>query len=357
MKELQLNIFGARLRSARLIAGLSLQELSDKMDNNVTKQALSKYEKGLMKPSSSVLMMLSKALGFKPDYFLRDSIVQFKEVEFRKKSNLSKKDEMSVLEVARRFYERYSEIESILGIESHFNNPLAGILISSYDDVEMAALRLRDEWDLGLQPVSNILEMLESKGIKILLLEGQDNLDGISILVDNNEPVVVINSCGKSIERIRFTIIHELAHSLLKFSKSILSDKKLMEKMCHYFASCFLLPTKILLKMIGNRKRTYIRIEELINIKKYVGISIRAIVYRLKQIRIITENYYKRWSVWLTKTYGAKEEPGRYIGVEESNRFMQLINHAISEGLISLSKASSLTGMPINQIKSVKEFV
>ena len=44
-------VFGNRLAIARKMRGLSLQELADLTGNVVTKQAISKYEKGLMAPT------------------------------------------------------------------------------------------------------------------------------------------------------------------------------------------------------------------------------------------------------------------------------------------------------------------
>jgi len=63
------NIFGKKLISARKMAGLSLQKLADRIGNRVTKQALSKYEQGKMKPDSEVLILLSKALKVPIDFF------------------------------------------------------------------------------------------------------------------------------------------------------------------------------------------------------------------------------------------------------------------------------------------------
>jgi len=51
-------MFGERLKSARKMAGLSMQTLADKMDNVVTKQAISKYEKNRMKPDGRFLLCL-----------------------------------------------------------------------------------------------------------------------------------------------------------------------------------------------------------------------------------------------------------------------------------------------------------
>ena len=56
------NFFGARLMQARKMTGFTMQQLADLLDNVVTKQALSKYESGLMKPSSSVLLALCRVL-------------------------------------------------------------------------------------------------------------------------------------------------------------------------------------------------------------------------------------------------------------------------------------------------------
>ncbi|MCF6296063.1 MAG: XRE family transcriptional regulator [Flavobacteriaceae bacterium] len=356
MEKYSLDAFGIRLKSARKIAGLSLQELSNKMSNEVTKQSLSKYEKGLMKPSPKVLLLLSRSLSVNPDFFLKSNIVNFKAISFRKRTSLSKKEEESILEKAKKYYENYLEIENILGIKNDFINPLEKLKINDFSDLDEAAKQLRDFWNLGTQPISNIIEMLESNGIKVFLIDDNEKIDGIASLIKNGSPLIIVNKGDKPLERIRFTIIHELAHVLLKFNSNIKVNSKLIEKMCHYFASCFLIPGEVLIKMIGGKRR-YIKIEELITIKNYFGISLRAIIYRLKQIGVITENYHRRWSIWLSKTYGAKYEPGNYIGVEGPYRFIQLINRALSEELISISKAASLSNVPIHKFKKIEPIV
>lgn len=54
--------FGVRLRAARKMAGLSLEDLAGKLGGRVTKQALSKYETGRMMPSPEVLERLVEVL-------------------------------------------------------------------------------------------------------------------------------------------------------------------------------------------------------------------------------------------------------------------------------------------------------
>jgi len=154
-----------------------------------------------------------------------------------------------------------------------------------------------------------------------------------------------------TIERLRFTIIHEFAHLILNLIASIKNNSKEIESICHRFSSCFLLPSEVLVNMIGGMNRKRIEIQELIKIKEYFGISLRAIIHRLKEMHVITSVYYKKWMVYLSKTYGAKKEPGDYNGDERPKEMEVYVNRALSEGLISLSKAAVILDTDINEFR------
>lgn len=62
------NVFGARLKNARVINGMSMDDLCAKMNNLVSKQTISKYESGKMLPNSTNLIALANALNVRPDY-------------------------------------------------------------------------------------------------------------------------------------------------------------------------------------------------------------------------------------------------------------------------------------------------
>lgn len=357
MNTQELTFFGTRLKLARKMAGMSLQDLADRIGNLVSKQSLNKYEQGLMNPTNEVLMVLSNALTIKPDFFLKKSAPEIGVISFRKTASLLKKDEDSIIERVRYYIERLSEIERILNVDVKFINPIADDIIKDSNDVEAAATKLRIHWDLGSMPIPSIIEMLELKGIRILLIDNVDQFDGLAIITNNGIPVVAVNIKGKPIERIRFTIIHELAHLLLNFSNNIKADQKLVEKLCHHFSSCFLLPSPMLIKMIGSNHRNYIVINELISIKEYYGISIRAIVYRLLGLNVITQNYYQRWMIYMSKTYGQKDEPGKYIGQEKQKYLEQLVDRAFAEDIVSLSKAALLLDVDVYQIRKGVENV
>jgi len=345
------NQFGNRLKYARKMSGLSLQDLANAIENKITKQALSKYENGLMNPSSKVVMALSKVLNVKPDYFLKKQNIEFGELQFRKQVRFPKKSEESLIERIRDYVERLLEIEKIIGVSDEFVNPLKDMVISERSDVKQATSRLRASWDLGFGSLHNLVETLENKGVKVFLSEEEETFDGLAVMTSQGVPIVAVNTFERPVERVRFTIIHELAHLLLNFSDGVKQDKKAIESFCHFFSSCFLLPENILINAIG-KSRTYIKIDELISIKESYGISIRAIVYRLEQIGVISKTYLKRWMIYMNKEYGKKNEPGTYKGEEKSKRIYLLVNRALAEDLITTSKAAALLNTDINKIRT-----
>ena len=64
-------IFSQRLKNARIMQGLSMDELCEVMGNIVSKQAISKYENGKMLPNSTVLIQLANVLHTSIDYFFK----------------------------------------------------------------------------------------------------------------------------------------------------------------------------------------------------------------------------------------------------------------------------------------------
>src|SRR5258706_12050904 len=111
------NVFGNKLVSARKMAGMSLQDLENKLEKFVSRQALHKYEQGKMKPDSQVLIALSNVLNVPVDYFysVPSVKVELKNVDYRKySSKLSKIEQLSIEEKAKENCERYLELEHLI---------------------------------------------------------------------------------------------------------------------------------------------------------------------------------------------------------------------------------------------------
>ena len=156
-------IFGRRLKSARLMKRLTMDELSRRTNGEVSKPNISKYEAGKMMPSSRVHILLAQALGMDFDYFFRPVTAQItRPADYRKKSKLSKGNENAINEEVKDKAERYLEIEDTLGISTDFDYDLSDIEVSNRNDVKRVVARIREDWHLGLGPISNIIDLLES---------------------------------------------------------------------------------------------------------------------------------------------------------------------------------------------------
>ena len=343
MKE----IFAQRLKSARLMNGLSLQALSDKMNNLVSKQAINKYEQGIMLPNSDILAQIALALNQKIDYFFREKNIELRNVEFRKRAKMTNKAQEIVKEKTVDFLERYFEIELLLNEEIKFENPFKNFEIEYQYDIELAAEKLRKDWDLGVNPIHNVVEMLEAKGVKIFEFDNNEVFDGLSAWI-NDVPVIVLKQ-NVDVVRKRFTALHEFAHLVLEFPTE--DNEKRTEKLCHSFAGALLLPQKELIRELGpNRRR--ISIHELRSLKEYYGISMQAIMARAYTLGLINSQRYKQFCIFMRSAGYAKSEPGEFKGLEITSRFTNLIYHAASEELITLNKAASLMNMRLTDLQT-----
>jgi Zn-dependent peptidase ImmA (M78 family)/DNA-binding XRE family transcriptional regulator len=342
-------VFAERFKSARLMKGFSLQDLADALDNKLSRQSLYRYEKGVVIPDTEKIHALSKVFDVSPDYFFRTTKVEIGEVAYRKLSKAPQKEASAIKEKTKEYLSRYLELEEILGLANEFDNPLKNVgVVTDYEHVNEAAKQLRKTWNLGNGAIFNVVELLEDKNIKVVKLNVNDTFDGLQTLVNGNIPVVAYNSNKiNKPDRIRFTLLHELAHLLLEFGNVTGRQK---ETLCHQFAGSVLLPDETLKAELGEH-RNKLSINELGNIKKQYGISMQAVVMRAKDCEIINDHYTKQFFLIIRQMNWKVDEPVEYNGAEESNRFEQLLFRALIEDQISMSKAASLNNQPLADFK------
>ncbi len=243
-------------------------------------------------------------------------------------------------------------LEESLGIGQEFANPMNGFTVNTMEDVETAALMLRNVWQLGYDSIVNVLELLESKLFKILLLDTDEKLDGFSGHRGSN-PVIVLNK-RYAVDRLRFTALHEVGHLLLKIAPHF--SEKEHEKICHRFAGALLMPQDVFRKEFGGH-RDRLTSKELIEIKEEYGISIAAIISRAKDLGLISEAFYKRFWIKYNQWGWRKEEPGTVAARETSNRFELLLQRAAATEALSLSKCASLAKKTLAEFRREVEFI
>ncbi|MAM94927.1 XRE family transcriptional regulator [Parvibaculum sp.] len=349
-------MIGQRLKLARAAAGLSLRGLEEKIGNRVTAQAIGKYERNESMPSSGVLIALASALDVSEDYLVGDQEMVLEGIEFRKKKITGKREEAQVEAQVLHLLERYLMIEELLHLPSvEWDRPREAPypVRQSLGEADRAAASLRDHWGLGVDPIPNLVELLEEHGIKVLAID-LTNIDGLTARVRRSRkgavPVIVVN--GKDWgERQRFTLAHELGHMVMDVADGV--DE---EKAAHRFAGAFLMPADALWSEIG-KHRTSISGKELIYLKRLFGVSIQAITYRCKDLGIFSEPLFRRLFQefnrlgWRSPPY---KEP-EILKAEMPTRFKRLTFRALSEGAVSESKAAELLSVPLHALDALMD--
>ena len=112
----------ARLKIARKMAGLSLEDLSRKIGGQVTRQALSKYEQGRMSPSPWVLSKLEEVLDLKPRYDETPFVASRKEIAAEYGDFKNESADFTERANATRRYDENNRPSSDLSNESEYRS-------------------------------------------------------------------------------------------------------------------------------------------------------------------------------------------------------------------------------------------
>ena len=249
--------------------------------------------------------------------------------------------------------ERYLELEELLpGVDDPWLAPEgAAFDIHRVEDAEQAADSLRQLWSLGIDPIPILAELLEDKGVKVIALDLPTNVSGSKAFVrrpaQQDVPVIVVNQHHNG-ERQRFTLAHELAHLVLRFSG--LSDTE-QEKAADRFAGAFLMAKDMMLRLLGNH-RTSISLGELAELKKLFKVSIASLVVRCSQLGVLPKAAYGR--LWaqirgLGWNGPASTEPNPFPA-EVPQRMERMCMRAVAEGAISEARAAELLNISVREL-------
>ncbi len=347
--------FATRLKEVREVYHMTLQQLADQL--GVSRQAVHRLETGEMKPSSEMLMRICEIFGKDYDYFRENVEDRYTlgQISFRHKCEKTVK-ELTLIEIKQEILNEVSyfvNLEDLLGLERAFDNPVGDLGIVNRKDVEKAAKQLRKKWKLGTVPIADVVDMLENNGVYVVEVNYNEDFSGLSTMLNNKIPVVVLNRNVLTKTRKRLTAIHELAHLILQFATHL--DEQTIERYCNHFAGAVLIPEEVLFDELGKR-RIGISFSELKRIKETYGISIQAIIFRANETGFISASdfgtwlqTYEEWKKNEMKIIGSGDFPSR----EKPVRKEALLVRALAEKRMMWSKAAEIMHTNIDHLKSI----
>ncbi|WP_312905167.1 ImmA/IrrE family metallo-endopeptidase [Stutzerimonas nitrititolerans] len=302
---------GASLRLARVFSGLALEEVAEKVGK--TRQYLHKLETGQGKPTEQLAYDLADALEVEVEFFAPRSN-RLHEDQFHFRKLLTTKSTIKQVAVARG-----EMIDSLIRfLEQELRLPVVRIpsfpLVQTYEDIERAAERCRNEWDIGLGPIGSMTRLAENLGAVVTTFSGiSKEIDALSVSVER--PFIVRNTAKESACRQRFDIAHELGH--LVMHEGVVTGDRVTENQANRFASALLLPRTMMAKLFPRPNGTRLDWKGIREFKLTWKVSKAAILYRAKQLDLITESQYKTGVITLKKYGESNGEKDDYLVPQE----------------------------------------
>jgi len=332
---------GERIRLARKASGQSQRALAKKA--GISAMAVSKYERAMDLPGSAVLLRIGRATGVGVEYFFRPSSEAVEVRAFRRHSRLGAKQEAMVAGQVQEWLERHLETRALFPSVSPERLPRHAA--STLETVERAAEKLREAWSLGLDPIENLIQVLEDHDVAVGLVEGADKFDACTFEADGT--VVIAVKRRSPGDRQRFSLAHELGHLVVDV-RGQLNE----EDASNRFAGALLVPAEAARAELGER-RSALDAWELLLLKRKYGLSMQGWIHRAHDLGIITANtaaaLYRefRYRGWHRK------EPGESYPSEEPTRLKLLVAHALAEDMISPSRAAELLATPVDELRRI----
>lgn len=287
------------LELARSSRGITQKELANLI--NRTQAAVSQWEHNLREPNEEDISLLSDALNYPKSFFYQQEIdVYLPPVQghYRKKAALKAVSRTQLESHFRLLGGWVNKLQDAIEVEDGIASPDFSDDDLSDSTPEDLARRLRAKWRVPNGPIRSLTTLLENH--KIVVAKTwmfNENVDGYSFHTNSGMPVIYVNR-EMSIDRMRFSIAHELGH--LVMHSDCLPDEA-REKEAHRFAAEFLMPSHDIHDQLIN-----LRIDGLMSLKARWGSSMTALVRRSRDLGLLNEDRYKGMLIGLSP-YRKKE--------------------------------------------------
>ena len=349
MKQEKFN--GKRFKEAIQLREKKMTELAS--ETGISKQSLSLYANGINVPPAENVFKIANALHFPYSFFITEAVqdVEIEKTYFRSQASATKKARVAASKKMKYVVLLYEILlakidfpklnlpdTSKFNFVEDFQNVDSAEAIAK---IERLAEEVRIHWNLGPGPIDNLQYLLESNGIIVTgFKDRESHIDAYSqqILVNGEEMYIVVLEIGKKpIERLRFDMAHELGHilmhrCLIDFDEISRDEFNALEKQANIFASALLLPRKMFTMTVSAYPTAldYYKV-----LKDKWKVSMQAMMYRARQLEIISANQFQYMMRQVSKNGWRLKEPGDVPGQLRDNIFQGAIDLLINGGYMS----------------------
>jgi len=303
---------GVALRTARLLKGYSLEEVAVRVGK--TRQYISKLETGGGAPAKELAEGLASALGVAPVFFetgMSPAPIAEEQVHFRRLATTK----VSVKQIALAKASLTQRVVEV--IENHLQLPPVRIPqideVGAAVEIERAAEACRHEWGIGLGPISDMTRLAENIGAVVTTFSGVSReVDALSFV--GVRPIIVRNDAKESACRQRFDIAHELGHCVMHSGR--VTGDRVSESEANRFASALLVPRSMMVKLFPRARGSFLDWKGISEFKLTWKVSKAALLYRARQLELISDELYRRGAITLRRGEATKEKEDDSIPME-----------------------------------------
>lgn len=323
-----------RIQVARMRRGLTKVELAQRLA--VTPRTVTKYETNGAPAAAAA--DLAAAVEFPASYFRRGAAPTLctDEVRFR---------------AARRATARQRESATAAGvagveidqwISERFVRPSLDLPTFEGMGPRTAAASLRAMWGLGTKPLPNLVQLAESRGVRVYTLPPfADVVDAYSIWRDDVPYLFLARR--KTPERIRFDVAHEIGHLVLHSNEPDGTAEQ--EREADAFASEFLMPEAGLDEYV----RFNATVPELLEIREYFKVSAMALTVAAHRASRLSDWTFRQACIVLSQNGFRSSEPGGMANYEMSRVFPSVF----SSPSVSAGEIARDLGIPVSDVHAL----
>lgn len=383
---------GRRVRAAREACGLTQEQLGNYVE--LSRLALGQIEAGSRSVSSLELDRIAFALGRDIKDFFAERFVEQDALAalFRTDAQFAEQGALlRALQDSLALGREMTNLERLLGIDriqlhtASYEMPVPKSRWEAIQQGQRVAMDERQRLGLGVSPVGDFIELLETQGVRTGLVTLPDDISGLMLSDMKIGVFVVVNREHASLRR-RFSLAHEYAHVLIDRDRSgAISRGKnradLLEVRANAFAAEFLSPAEGVDQFVqsigkGGASRVQmaifdetdaiqveqraapgsqdIQMHDVVLLAHHFGVSRISVLYRLKNLRLISEGEFqqlktleelgagKSMAAFLAADLEADEQK---IKDEFRRRYLGLALEAYRREEITLSKLVELAAM------------
>lgn len=317
---------GAALRLARIFSGLALEEVAERVEK--TRQYVHRLETGQSIPTEQLLRCLASVLQVEPTFFTSGHVAMIEEEQFHFRKLFTTRAMVKQVAMARG--EMIGRLVAYLDCELRLPELRIPEVTDAHtsEDIECAAELCRREWALGLGPIANITRLAEHVGVVVTSFQSvSKEIDALSVAV--KRPIIVRNEAKESVCRQRFDIGHELGHFVLHSGQA--TGDRVTESQANRFASALLIPRVMMAKLFPKPRGSRLDWIGLREFKLTWKVSKAAILYRARQLELISDDQYKTGVITLRRT-------GEATGEREDSLIQKEVPELLACSLAVLAK-------------------